>query len=168
MNLSIIAACSYGWVIGKDGQLPWHLPADLKRFRKLTMGHAVVMGRKTAESIAELIGGPLPGRVNYVLTRNPDFDLPGFHNMKSLPEAVATIEKTGEEELFFIGGSEVFGAVMHLVSRLYLTSIEERFEGDAYFPTIDWSEWRWVEHEKHSPSKDNPLTYHFIEMERKK
>ncbi|MDO8466566.1 MAG: dihydrofolate reductase [bacterium] len=177
MKLSIIAACSQGRVIGKDGQLPWRLPADLKRFKKITSGHAVVMGRKTAESIVGLLGGPLPGRVNYVLTRSSDFNPlsalsggggAGFHKVKSLHEVVASIEMTGETELFFIGGAQVFSAVLHLVDKLYLTCIDEGFEGDAYFPEIVWEEWNWVEQEMHQPSKGNPYTYHFAVLERKK
>lgn len=167
MKISIIAACSQGRVIGKDGQLPWHLPADLKRFKKITLHHAVVMGRKTAESIFGLLGGPLPGRVNYVLTRNPDFNLPEFYKVKSLHEVVAAIEMTGETEMFFIGGAKVFNDVVHLVDRMYITFIEADIAGDTFFPDVFDDDWNWIEQEKNLPTKKNPYTYYFAVLERK-
>lgn len=168
MRISIIAACSHGWVIGKGGQLPWHLPADLKRFKKITLHHAVVMGRKTAESIHKQLGGPLPDRANYVLTRDPAFDLPGFAKASSPHDVVAAIEMSDETELFFIGGSEVFKATLHFVDRLYLTFIDASFSGDAFFPELDWDEWKNVEIESYKPDKKNPYTYRFAVFERKK
>lgn len=166
MKLSIIAACSNGGVIGKNGELPWHLPADLERFKKITSGHAVVMGRKTAESIQGQLGGPLPDRANYVLTSNPDFKMSGFIPAKSLPDVVATIEMTGERELFFIGGEKVFGAVLHFVDRLYMTFIDADIVGDAVFPEIVWEDWRSVEHEVRQPDAQNPYKMYFAIFDR--
>jgi dihydrofolate reductase len=132
MILSIIAALSDDGVIGRDGALPWRIPADMARFRALTMGHCVIMGRRTFDSI----GGPLAGRTNVILTRRIDFTPPGclvFHDLESALERC----RATAEEIFVIGGAELFRQALPLVDRLHLTLVHGRFEGDTFFP--EWS-----------------------------
>jgi dihydrofolate reductase len=129
MIISLIAAMSKERVIGRDGKLPWHVPADLTRFKTITMGHAVVMGRKTFESI----GHPLPGRRNIVLTRTVK-EIKGCEIAHSLHEAISATE--GDEEIFICGGGEIFREALPLCQRIYLTVIQESYQGDVYFPEI--------------------------------
>ena len=136
--LSIIVAMSENRVIGRAGTLPWHLSADLKRFKKLTMGHAIVMGRKTYESI----GRPLPGRASIVLSRDPEYVIAGTDVVENLEQALA---KTKEEEVFVIGGAQLYEIALPLAERLYLTEVGTTIDGDVFFPTCDWSQWELVE-----------------------
>ncbi|MGZ4123887.1 MAG: dihydrofolate reductase [Tumebacillaceae bacterium] len=132
--ISFVVAMDLQRVIGKDNALPWHLPADLKYFRNLTMGHTVVMGRKTFESI----GKPLPGRKNVIVTRNPHFQAEGCEVIHSVDE----IPQDAADEVFVIGGAEIFKALLPRAKRLYLTRILESFAGDTYFPELDETEWQ--------------------------
>ena len=135
MSLSIIVARARNGVIGKDNQLIWHLSDDLKRFKTLTMGHLIVMGRKTFESLPKV----LPGRVHYVLTGNPDYQAPEgvllFHDVKELLAALPAGES------FVIGGEHMYRELLPYADTMYITEIEEDFEGDAYFPRFDPLEW---------------------------
>lgn len=135
MSLSIIVARARNGVIGKDNQLIWHLSDDLKRFKTLTMGHPIVMGRKTFESLPKV----LPGRVHYVLTGNPDYQAPEgvllFHDVKELLAALPAGES------FVIGGEHMYRELLPYADTMYITEIEEDFEGDAYFPRFDPLEW---------------------------
>jgi dihydrofolate reductase len=143
MIVSAIAAVSRNGVIGRKGRLPWHYPEDLARFKTLTTGHAVLMGRRTFESI----GRPLPGRRNVVLTRAPAPRLPeGVLSFNSLEAALQACAESGETELFVIGGAELYAQALPLCDRLYLTRIERDVEGDAHFPPWDPAE--WVERER--------------------
>jgi dihydrofolate reductase len=144
MILTIIAAVSRNGVIGREGKLPWHLPEDLKRFKKVTTGHAVVMGRKTFESI----GKPLPERRNIVLTRrpNPKFPEPVLH-FNSLEAALQACHESGESEVFVIGGAEVYAQAMPLADRMMLTEIDRHVEGDAAFPEWNRDDWKVVSRE---------------------
>lgn len=142
MRISIIAAMAKNRVIGCNNALPWHLPEDLKHFRQLTMGHPILMGRRTFESI----GKPLPGRTSIVISRNRDFDFPGVKAASSIPEAIALCGDS--EEIFFIGGGELYRQAIGLANRIYLTEIQSEFEGDAYFPEIDAGKWREISREK--------------------
>lgn len=139
MIVSAIAAVSRNGVIGRDGRLPWSHPEDLKHFKKVTVGHTVVMGRKTWESL----GRALPDRRNIVLTRQAGLKLPeGVLRCGDLAEAVKLATSAGETELFVIGGGEVYARALPRCDRLYLTRIEREVEGDARFPAWDPAEWR--------------------------
>lgn len=126
-------------VIGRDGGLPWHLPADLKHFKATTMGKPIVMGRKTYESI----GKALPGRLNIVITRNPDWSATGVTTVSSLDAAVAAT--TDAAELMIIGGAQLYAAALPRADRLHITFIERAVDGDTHFPPIDWTDWRMAE-----------------------
>jgi dihydrofolate reductase len=141
MRISAIVALAANRVIGCDGRLPWHLPSDLQRFKRLTMGHALLMGRHTFESI----GRPLPGRRTILLSRQPTFSAAGCEVAKDLQSAL----KMGEdaEELFICGGAEVYRQTLPLVQRIYLTELEQEFPGDAYFPEIPATDFREVHRE---------------------
>ena len=133
MKVTLVAAVARGGVIGRDGTIPWRLPEDLKRFRELTTGHAVVMGRKTWESIPDRFR-PLPGRRNVVVTRNPGWAAAGAESACSLEDALRLLE--GEPEVFVIGGAEVYAAALPFADELALTEIDAAVEGDTFFP--DW------------------------------
>lgn len=156
-EISIIAAVSENGVIGKDNRLPWRLPEDLKRFRDLTTGHVVIMGRKTFESI----GMALPDRINIVVTRDEKFSAPGCIVCHSLEDALKVGQESGDK-IFVIGGEQIFSEFMSHVSRLYLTLIEREFEGDAHFP--DYSAFERVVEEMGGESKG--LRYKFLVLER--
>lgn len=139
MIVSLIAAMDEQRGIGVEGRLPWRLSTDLKRFRHLTMGHHLIMGRKTYLSI----GKPLPGRINIVLSRQSGLTLDGVIVMSSLSEALVYAERSGESEVFIIGGGDVFHQTIHLADRLYITNIHAVTEADTFFPLLDES-WRVV------------------------
>lgn len=140
-ELVLIAAVAKNGVIGNANKLPWHLPEDLKHFKELTTGHAVIMGRKTWESLPERFR-PLPGRRNIVITRNPAYQAPGATVVHSLAEALKVGAGGTAEKLFVIGGAELYAHALPLAKRLELTEIDAAFEGDAYFPAFDRGEWR--------------------------
>ncbi len=137
--ISIIVAMAQNRVIGKNGDLPWHLKSDLRRFKAITEGHAVIMGRKTAEAILRRTGKPLPKRRNIVLTRNHDLSLPGFEIAHSVQEAIDLVQN--ETEVFVIGGAEIYALFLPYAHKMYQTLVECAPEGDVFFPTIDESEW---------------------------
>ena len=137
-GLTLIAAVARNGVIGCQNALPWHLPEDLRHFKALTTGHAVIMGRKTWESLPERFR-PLPGRLNIVLTRRPDYAAPGAQIAGSLEGAMAT---AGEHTPYVIGGAELYALALPLADRLALTEIDADFPGDAFFPHVDPAVWR--------------------------
>lgn len=149
MTLSIIVAVAENGVIGRGNELPWRLSDDLRRFKRLTMGHAVIMGRKTWESIAR----PLPGRRMIVVTRQPDYVAAGVELAPNLPAACGLASARAEEEAFIIGGAEIYRQALPLADRLYLTRIHATVEGDKFFPDYDANEWRLVSAE-HAPADD--------------
>lgn len=155
-RVSLIVAMAKNRVIGINNMMPWHLPADLKHFKALTMGHHIVMGRKTYESI----GKPLPGRTSVVVTRNRDYSAPGVIVESSLEAAISACGN--DEEIFVIGGAELYAQALPLVSTLYITEIQQNAEGDAYFPEFDNTEWLEVAREMHSQQEPQPLEYHFV------
>jgi dihydrofolate reductase len=157
--ISIIAAVADNNVIGGNNKLLWHLPADLKRFKQLTLGHPVIMGRKTFESI----GKPLPGRENVVITRNPDFKAEGITIVRSLDEV---LKKFSGQDVFIIGGAEIYAQSMSLADKIFLTRIYQLFEGDSFFPAIDERIWKVKREEMHEPDEKNPYRYAFIDYER--
>ncbi|WEK49823.1 MAG: dihydrofolate reductase [Candidatus Kaistia colombiensis] len=140
VQLSIIAAVAENGVIGNDGDMPWKLSTDLKRFKAITTGKPVIMGRKTFASI----GRPLPNRVNVVLTRARDFAAPGTVIVPTLDAAVAAAADTGAAEAMVIGGGEIYGAFMDRADRLYITHVDAAPAGDAHFPAIDPAVWEVV------------------------
>jgi len=145
--LSLIAAVAANGVIGSDNALPWRLPEDLKRFKALTLGHPVIMGRKTFESI----GRPLPGRRNIVVSRNAAFAAAGCETAASLEAAIAAIAACAgtADEIFVIGGAQIYAEALPLARRLYLTEIRAEFPGDAHFPAFDRGAWRETAREHH-------------------
>ena len=153
MKVSLIAAVSRNRVIGRDGRLPWHLPEDLKRFKATTLGHPIVMGRKTYESFKPPAGRPLPGRTNIVMSRSPRPAglAPEVEWVPSLDEAIARARSAahlqGELEVFIIGGAEIYRLALPRADRLYLTEIDKDVEGDAWFPKWDPAEFRLVRKE---------------------
>ena len=157
MGLSLIVARASNGVIGKDNQLPWHLPADLKYFKAVTMGKPIVMGRKTFESI----GRPLPGRHNIVVTRNPDFTSNGITVVHSVEAAIAAAIEVAE--IMLIGGTELYKLSLPLADRIYLTEIHQDFDGDAHFPVLE-SRWREISREDHI--SDDGLGYSFCVLEK--
>ena len=159
-NLALIAALAADRGIGYRNRLPWRLPDDLQHFKALTMGHRILMGRKTWESI----GRPLPGRENVVISRQPGFKAPGARVLPSIDAALAQPGDMGE--VFCIGGSEIYRAALPLAHRLYLTEIEETFPVDAFFPDFDRQEWREVSRDTRQSAGPEPLRYHFVVYER--
>lgn len=137
MILSLLVAVSENNVIGKNNQLPWHLPNDLKYFKNLTWALPILMGRKTFESI----GKPLPGRQSIVITRNKNWNFEGVTVVHSLHEAIKAAESFGAKEVFVIGGAEIFSTAMPQAHRLYLTRIHHDFVGDVFFPAVDFGSW---------------------------
>ena len=156
MMLSAIVAMASNRCIGRDNTLPWRLPADLQRFKRLTLGHTLVMGRKTYESI----GRPLPGRTMLVVTRQRDWAPEGIEVAHSLEQA---LERARGDEVFIAGGAQLYQQTMDRVRRLYLTRIEREYEGDTFFPDVDLSGWRLTAEESHPATATTPpfafLTY---------
>ncbi|MDQ0257626.1 dihydrofolate reductase [Evansella vedderi] len=159
--ISMIAAMGNNNVIGKDGDMPWHLPNDLKYFKKVTTGHPVLMGRKTFESI----GKPLPNRKNYVLTRNKAFAPEGVEVLHSIGEVRPLLDS--EEEFFVIGGAHLYNDLLPLADRLYITHIKEDFTGDTFFPEIEQSEWKVISSEDGQVDEKNIYAHTFVVYERK-
>lgn len=160
MTISIIAAVSKNGVIGKTNALPWHLPADLRRFKELTAGRPIIMGRKTYESI----GRPLPNRTNIVITSDKNFKAEGCVVVGSPDEALRAAE--GAEEIMIIGGGEIYRQFLPKSSRMYLTEVDAEIEGDVFFPEFDRSEWREVFREAHKPDEKNKYPYTFLTLEK--
>jgi dihydrofolate reductase len=158
-RLSLIAAVAANSVIGSDNALPWRLPEDLKRFKALTLGHPVIMGRKTYESI----GRPLPGRRNIVISRNTAYMADGCETASSLEAAIAACNGT-TDEVFVIGGAQIYAEALPLAKRLYLTEICRAFQGDARFPAISRGGWAETAREKHRT--DDGLEYDFTVYDR--
>ncbi|MBK9294303.1 MAG: dihydrofolate reductase [Oligoflexia bacterium] len=158
MIISLIVAMAKNRVIGIDNKLPWHLSEDLKRFRKITTGHPVVMGRKTFESIGRL----LPNRENIIVTRNTDYRVLGATIVNSLEEVLEKFKNT-PEEVFILGGGEIFKVALPLANKIYLTLIDKEIAGDAYFPEFDLASYTKLFEEKHV---DGPLPFSFIDLAR--
>jgi len=161
MNISLVVAQAQNGVIGYQNKLPWHLPADLKHFKNVTMGKPIIMGRKTFESI----GKPLPGRTNVIITRDHHYHAEGILVCHSLDEVFAKLNL--EPELMVIGGAEIFKQALPLVNRIYLTQIEASFTGDAFMPDLDTANWQEISREDHLADQQNPYPYSFITLIRK-
>lgn len=165
MKLSSIVAVSEKNVIGKDNSLIWHLPADMKFFKEKTTGHCVISGRKNYESIPEKFR-PLPNRTNIIISRQADYLAPGAIIVGSINDAIERATHTGDEEIFIIGGAEIFKQTMHLVNRLYVTKIYHFFEGDVFFPLIDPGVWKEIERKKGIVDEKNKYEHDFIIYEK--
>jgi dihydrofolate reductase len=160
VRVTLIAAAAENNVIGADGRIPWHLSADLQRFKRLTMGHPIIMGRKTWESI----GRPLPGRVNVVITRREDYKAPGAVIVNGLEDALRHVQRAGHPEAFVIGGGDIYRLALPHADRVELTRVHTRVDGDARFPELDETEWREVVREAH---EGEGLAYTFLTLERR-
>jgi len=162
MMLTAIAAMSENYTIGKDNQLPWHLPADLKHFKSITVGHPILMGRKTFDSI----GKPLPNRMNIIMTRDNEFQADGCHVVSSVDEALDCAKNEQVEEVFVIGGAEIYKQLLPQIKRVHLTIVHHEFDGDVYFPKLREDEWKEISRERHMADLDNPHEYSFVTLER--
>ena len=162
MTITLIAAVAKNRVIGKDGELPWRLPADLRFFKRTTTGHPLVMGRKTFESF----DGALPDRTNIVITRRPDYEATGGIAVRSFEEALEVAKGYGDE-IFIGGGEEIFRMALPIADRMILTWIDEEFEGDTFFPEFDPAEWSESAREHHEPDEKNRWPYTFVTYERR-
>lgn len=162
MRVSIIAACARNRVIGKEGIMPWHLPAELAHFKQLTMGKPIIMGRRTFESIGRI----LPGRRNVVVTRDPGYRLPGAVVVHTIDDALAAAADA--KEAMIIGGGDLYRQLLGRASRLYLTLIEADIEGDTFFPEWIEKEWLLKERTYRAADEKNEYTMSFIVLDRKK
>jgi dihydrofolate reductase len=168
LRISIIAAVAENGVIGRDGQLPWRLSGDLRRFKRLTMGHTIVMGRRTWESI----GRPLPGRKTIVVTRQKDYRIESQDVVvaSSFDEALQAASANNEDEVFIVGGAELYREAMPRADRLYLTMVKAHVAGDTYFPAAleetDWNAWVCLEHEHHDADDKNDYPFACVVFQR--
>jgi dihydrofolate reductase len=161
--LSAIVAMSENRVIGKDNTLPWHLPADLKHFKEITTGHFIIMGRKTFESI----GKPLPNRSNIVLSRDINYQAPGCETVSTIDEALRMAEAAQQNEIFIIGGAEIYRQLLPTIERLYITIVHCNIGGDAWFPELSPTEWQEVSRERREADEKNAFAYSFITLARR-
>lgn len=158
MEIALIAAMAANRVIGRDNQLPWHLPEDLQHFKRLTLGHHLIMGRKTFDSI----GRPLPGRTTVIVTRQTDYvSPPGCLVANSLEHAVELCSK--EEQVFVVGGAEIYRQALDMANQMYLTEVKVTVEGDAFFPEFSLDQWQAVEREE---KQNDSLEYAFVNYRR--
>lgn len=168
MKVSLIVAMSQNRVIGRQNQMPWHLPDELQYFKRVTMGKPVLMGRNTFESI----GKPLPGRPNIVITRNTDYEVDGISVVNSVEDALDLAEQLTEHdanaEAMVIGGAQIFSATFPRADLLYLTIVQAEVEGDVFFPEFPAEEWRLVSREERDANERNPYPYSVLVLERKR
>ena len=162
----MIAALGENRVIGKNNELVWHLPDDMAYFMRTTTGHHVIMGRKNFESIPEKFR-PLPRRTNIVMTRQQEYEAPGAYVVHNLGEALKMAEKNGENEAFIIGGGEIYKLGLSHADVLYLTEINASFEGDAYFPEVDFSNWEEISRVHHPIDDRHKYAFDFVIYHRK-
>jgi dihydrofolate reductase len=162
MIISMIAAVAENGVIGKDNDLPWYLPDDLKYFKNTTKGHYILMGRKCYESF----GKPLPNRTNVVITRNDNYNDDGITVVHSLEEGLELAKQGGETEVFICGGSQIYAPGMDMADKIYLTRVHASVDGDVYFPPMDEGKWKLVSSEKHSKDEKHAYDFTFLVYER--
>lgn len=153
----LVVAVAENGAIGKDNQLIWHLPNDLKQFKKITSGHTIVMGRKTYESI----GKPLPNRTNVIITRNPEYQAEGCVVVSSLEEAIQK-----DTEVYVIGGAEIYNQALPLTDVIHITEVHTSVDGDAFFPKLDSAEWVEVSREEHAADEKHDYSFDFVELRR--
>ncbi len=164
--ISIIVAKAKNSVIGKGGDIPWKLPDDLKHFAKITKSHTVIMGRKTYESIVKRLGHGLPDRKNVVITSQSDFSAPGCVVVQSVDEAIKMFSNA-TEEVFVIGGSEIYKQFLPIANKLYITEVSTECEGDAFFPAFEKEDWNLVSSEHHDKDDRNSCAFTFQEFVRR-
>jgi len=160
MIVSAVVAIAENRAIGKNNQLLWHLPNDLKHFRLITTGHTIIMGRKTYESV----GKPLPNRRNIIITRQ-QIEITGCEVVSSIEKALALC--AAEQEVFIVGGAEIYKLAMPLTDRIYLTIVHQTFDADAFFPEITKTEWIETQREDHEADEKNTIPYSFITLNRR-
>ena len=170
MRLSLIVAMAKNRTIGLDGAMPWHIPEDLKFFKRVTMGHPVIMGRKTYQSI----GAALPGRTNIVVTRNKDFEAADADVVHDLSEALTKAKATeklwrpdgGREEIFVIGGADIYGQALPEAQRIYMTEVHQEHPGDAFFPELAEGEWKETDRQDRDPETPGGSAYSLVILDR--
>ena len=160
-NISLIYACARNGVIGKQGQMPWHIPEDLAHFKRTTLGAPVIMGRKTWDSLPERFR-PLPGRLNVVVTRQVGWQAEGAHMAHSLEQAIQAC--SGTPEVWIMGGAQIYAQALPLAQRVVVTEIDAEFEGDAYAPTLDPSQWQAIT--RSTATSSSGYTIHFVDYRR--
>jgi dihydrofolate reductase len=163
MKKIIMAAKASNDIIGKDNELVWHLPADLKFFKQTTRGHTLIMGRKTFESLAN----PLPHRDSWVVTRNKDYQCDGASVFHSLESALKTAEEKGLETIFLLGGGEIYRQSMDIADKMIITEVHHEFDGDTFFPPINPAIWQEVSRVAHKADEKNKYDYDFVQYERR-
>ncbi|WP_410511023.1 dihydrofolate reductase [Paenibacillus sp. BR2-3] len=161
MSISMIWAMGNNGVIGKDNDMPWHLPRDFAFFKAETLGKRMLMGRKTWDSLG---GKPLKGRTSLIMTRDTSFSPEGAEVVHTLEEALAEGKKS--DELMVIGGAEIYRMLLPYADKLIVTRIQEDFEGDTFFPEVDWSHWKEISSTKGIRDEKNPYDYHFVVYKR--
>ena len=164
MKISLIAAVAENGVIGRQNDLPWHLPDDFAFFKRKTSHHPIIMGRKSLEAL----GKSLPNRTNIVITKNSDFQVEGVTTVHTLDDALAEAKAINQDEIFVIGGAEIYTMALPAATTLYLTEIHKAYEGDAYFPVFDRSEWREISRRPHPADERHEVAFDFVEYERVK
>jgi dihydrofolate reductase len=165
MKVSLVAAVAENGVIGKNNDLPWHLPDDMKFFMEVTKGHYVILGRKNYESLPKKFK-PLPNRVNIIVTRQKDFDAPGCMVVNTMKEALAIARDNGEEEAMVIGGSEIYALALPSADRLYITEVQAKVDGDVHFPEFDKKKWNEVSRIRHEKDERHAFAFEFVLYER--
>ena len=157
MKISLIAAVSQNGVIGNGSKIPWHIPADFKHFKEITMGHHILMGKKTYESIGRI----LPGRTNIILSSDENFKVEGAFVFDSIDKALKFAENNGETELMIIGGGSIYGTFYPMADKIYLTKVLRDFGGDIKFPEIEMEKWKVESSQKHL---DKEIPFEFLEL----
>jgi len=167
MKIVLIAAFAQNRVVGINNSLPWHLPEDLKYFKRTTTGKAIIMGRKTYDSI----GRPLPNRTNIVISRNSELKIEGVKVVDSLQAAIDLAKEVnfinGVEEVMVIGGASIYEEALPQADRLYITHVHAEVKGDAYFPEVDFSQWQEISRDDYAASESNPYDYSFVVYDNK-
>ena len=163
MIVSLVVAVAENGVIGRDGGLPWRLPKDMQFFKRLTTGHTIIMGRRTWDEIRK----PLPHRRNIVVTRDAEREFPGAERAPSLAAALALAESAGDDEVFVIGGGEIYRQAMTRADRMYLTAVHAGVDGDTRFPEWDPADWRLAEEERHEADDRHPHAFTIRRYERR-
>ncbi len=161
MIISLIAARTQNNVIGKNNDLPWHLPDDMKYFMQTTKGHHIIMGRKNYDSIPEKFR-PLPNRTNIIVTRQPNFHAPGCITVSTLEKGLEIARNNGELETFIIGGAEIYNLGFSLANKLYITEINTTLDGDTHFPDFDKKEWKEVSRVYHNKDERHAFDFDFV------
>lgn len=163
MKISLISAVAQNGVIGKENDLPWYLPDDFAYFKRKTSQHPIIMGRKSLDAL----GKPLPNRTNIVLTRNPDFQFEGVTVLHTLDDAIAAAKAVNDQEIFVIGGSEIYAMALPVATTLYLTEIHKAYDGDASFPAFNKADWIETSRQDHPADDRHETSFDFVVYERK-